>query len=532
MTDKPAPVFLEVATLSVSPDAAAREVSGLALPYGEMLDRPDWMTGARWQTFAADSATVRDNAAFFYGHDHLTDGLPVGRITVNGQTPEGLRITARISETPKGDEVYTLMRDGVLNRFSVGFYPVTNHVENAGTPDAVLVHDSVDVFEVSAVLDPAFQSAVVDSVLSNKARPGHNEKEDKMPDTTPEAPGTPDLTERMETLAGSVDTLSRQVATLGSTGPADAAVSTGFNSYGDFLKAVAARDPKAVEFLAYVGGVVGDLGGHVKDAWVGDLLTMIDEGRPILNLFETASLPTEGMGVEYGTVQPVSDTTAVGKQAAEGDVLPYGKIALDTDRAPVETFGGWAEMSRQEAERGPASIVDTYFRALVRRYAQATNAEVRALVTNAANATALAGPFDFATADGWIDFVCDAAFAMDDNGLQVQGLIVGRDVFKSLAKLRDGAATDAPRLLDRNSGTLDLTGLTGEMFRLPVIPAKSVAAGFVRAFHKSAITTWEAPGAPFRLQDDDITNLTHAMSVYGYLATGVTNKAALIAPGA
>ena len=58
----------------------------------------------------------------------------------------------------------------------------------------------------------------------------------------------------------------------------------------------------------------------------------------------------------------------------------------------------------------------------------------------------------------------------------------------------------------------------------------TAAAGFVRAVHSSAIRTFEDGAAPFRLQDDDITNLTKAMSVYGYLATAVEDEDAIVAP--
>ena len=52
----------------------------------------------------------------------------------------------------------------------------------------------------------------------------------------------------------------------------------------------------------------------------------------------------------------------------------------------------------------------------------------------------------------------------------------------------------------------------------------------VRAGSGDGIVTYEAPGAPFRLQDDDITNLTSAFSIYGDAAFAVEDENALIRP--
>jgi hypothetical protein len=135
-------------------------------------------------------------------------------------------------------------------------------------------------------------------------------------------------------------------------------------------------------------------------------------------------------------------------------------------------------------------------------------------------------------ADDWTNFVIDASFALEDNGgYPLEFLLVSRSRFKTLATMRTGPADDAPYLLDRKTGTIDVTGLKGELFTVPVVPL-NVAGDLVRAGSEEAVTTYEAPGAPFRLQDDDITNLTKAFSLYGYAAFASTVPGALIRPTA
>jgi hypothetical protein len=38
------------------------------------------------------------------------------------------------------------------------------------------------------------------------------------------------------------------------------------------------------------------------------------------------------------------------------------------------------------------------------------------------------------------------------------------------------------------------------------------------AMNRAAITTFESAGAPFRLTDEDVVELSNKLSVYGYLA--------------
>lgn len=517
--------FLNVVGLKAA-QGDRREVTGLAVPYDEEVDRLDWFTGATKLKIAPGAAQVRDNAAIFYGHDHLNHGLPVGKITSAEHTDDGLKITARLSETPKGDEVYTLLKDGVLDRFSIGFYSLKSHLED---DDTVLVHDEIDVFETSIVHDPQYSSAKVESVLS---RQPSTAKEPHMTATAPEVDLTGLATaEDVTTLSASITQLERQIATLGTTEAGDELLEAPAATYGEFLKKVAARDPEAIAFLERVetlATVVSDMGGHVKDGWVGDLFRTITNQRRVINFFGTSPLPREGMNVEYGQVRG-TDTTQVAEQATEGATLAYGKVGFGTATAPVKTYGGWTDFSRQVIERSGVPVVDRAFRALVRKYAATTEAAVRTTATATAAAVEVGSAVhDLATVDGWVSYIVDAATYLDDRGITLDGLFVAPDVFKSLALMRTG--TNGEFFLDRNSGSLSVTGLTADVFNVPVVLVPAAAAGTVRGVSKEAVHVWEAGGAPFRLQDEDITNLTEAMSIYGYMAHGITDTEAITRP--
>jgi HK97 family phage prohead protease len=363
------PQFLEataagVVTLAV--DTAKREVSGIAIPYNEPMNRPHYQSGAKYQTFDPGSIKWRDNAALFYGHDHLNLKPPVGRVASAVDKDAGSHVTARFAKTPKADEVYALATpddDGkaVLDRFSIGYYEV------AGRYDAdtdTYHHTEVDAFDASLVPDPQFRSAKVDAVTSRSpgsqttGRHNMNEAERRRLAelrgmetlTSAEAAelvalaakereaqdSTPATQSEVLALAGSIDTLERRMATFGGGGADDGQPNIPYRTYGDFLRAVAAGETTATEFLsiiaraadledgvphvlAYAGGVIADLGNYVTDTWVGELYKRLTASRRVLNAFTTRPLPSTGMNVEYGVEG--TDTTEVDEQVAEGEVL-------------------------------------------------------------------------------------------------------------------------------------------------------------------------------------------------------------------
>ena len=567
--------FLEAVLEDTANLADKGEVEGLALPYNEVLNRPHY-SGASRQKFAPGSAKVRPSAQLYYGHDHQLGGMPIGRVLTAKDTDKGLRLRVRFAKTAKADEVKTLAtpdEDGVavLDRYSIGYFEVAGHLEDDGD---LWVHDEVDVFEDSIVPLPAYNSAVIDTVLSH--RPNLTQKETPMtPEqrarlvalralttlsaaeagelstlaaldaANPAAPPAPPAeglasAADVSALSASVEDLTRQIATLGAGGSVeDAPPAVPGRSFGEFLSMIATpthpQHADAVAFLAYVGGTVADLGPLMKDTWVGDRYRIVQAQRDLINFFSSSPLPASGMGVEYGVVG--TDTTQVAEQVNEGDTLAYGKITFDIERTGLKTFGGWGEMSFQQIQRSPIAVIERYFDALLRRYAQTTEAWVNALTLASGTPVAMGDLFAggaLTGSDAWTAFVIRSARVMKRAGYPIDGLLVGFDVFEAMARMPDEMTENGARpFLDRDTGSVNIVGLRGNVYTLPVIPFETGAtANVVRAASKEAIRTYEAAGAPFRLQDDDITKLTHAASVYGYMAAAVEVPGVILKPAA
>lgn len=482
-------------------DAEKREVSGIAVPYNDTID-----IGGGWsERFEKGSVDLTANVKLFRDHEDI-----IGVVTEMTESDEGLLIKAKISETVLGNETLNLVKDGAIRSFSVGFIPVVDEKQ-----DKTIIRKKVNLKEVSLVAFPAYDKAEVLSV-----REETNQEEISMENTTP------DYTSAINEVRNHAEELERRLDVIAS----EKTVTTSepqFRSYGEFVKSVAKGDEAALDLhKRFTGATTAD--SIMKNAWVSDTVRILNAGRPTFSVFSSAALPADGNNVEYPVIN--TNTLAVGEQSAEADTLAYGKLTLTSETAPIKTYGGYTDMSRQVVERSSINYVDTAFRAMVAKYASATNAAMRAkLIADAAdfNQSAL-GAW---TATEIIDSLAEAAMKVNgDTGLALEFMLVSSDVFRNLAKTVD--TLDRPILsnvgaTNNTFGSINPVGLTGNILGLPVVVDPSLAAGSFYAGNSAALTTYESAGAPFRLNDEDITALTNSFSVYGYLGIAASDPKAL-----
>ena len=482
-------------------DAEQRTVEGIAVPYNDTID----IGGGMKERFAPGAVDLNADVKLFRDHKEI-----IGLVTKMEDSEEGLIIRAKISETSLGNETLNLVKDGAIRSFSVGFIPVIDEKK-----DNTIIRKKVDLKEVSLVAFPAYEKAEVLSVREE------NNQEDKSMENN-----TPDYTSAIEEVRNHAEELERRLDVL-ATSKVEAPSTPQFRSYGEYVKAVAAGKEDAISLHRdFTGATTAD--SIMKNAWVSDTVRILNAGRPTYSVFSSAALPADGNNVEYPIID--SNTLAVGEQSAEADTLAYGKLTLTSATAPIKTYGGYTDMSRQVVERSSINYVDTAFRAMVAKYASATNAAVRAkLISDAAN-------FNSSALGAWtaaeiIDSLAEAATKVNgDTGLPLEFILVSSDVFRLIAKTVD--TLDRPILSNAGAtsntyGSINPVGLTGNILGLPVVVDPSLANLSFYAGNSAALTTYESAGAPFRLNDEDITALTNSFSVYGYLGIAASDPKAL-----
>ncbi|WP_082503069.1 HK97 family phage prohead protease [Nocardioides sp. Leaf307] len=496
-------------------DTDTRTITGLAVPYNTETNIGDFV-----EKFERGAFGEISNVKLFYGHTE-----PIGLVTKGEDTEDGYVIEARISDTPKGNEIYTLLKDGVLNRFSVGFIPVEDRMD-----DDVVVRTKATLKEVSVVPFPAYEGAEVlavrgyDSTKNSVGTATENTNNEKGDINMSEI--TYASSDDVADLRTAVDEMERRMALAGTSVNDNAAPQ--FRSGGDFLKALADGDAGAQNAVrAYTGATLSD--SHTSNDWKANLLTIVDRGRPVLNLFSRGPLGPSGNSVEYPKVSAL--TGDVAKQVAEGDNLAYLEVGITTATAPVETFGGYSELSRQAIERSDVSYLDTVLRYQAASYAKVTNAKVLSAMTAATAQAGTSFTLSSATAANFLDAVVDGVAKIDANGQGAQAdfIAVSPDVYAKLATVAGSQfALDANNSGGATIGSVNVRGISGSLAGVPIVVVAGMAAKSFYVASSTAVTSWENSGAPLRLQDENIINLTKQFSLYGYLAVGVTNANGLV----
>lgn len=489
-----------------------RTVSGIAVPYGDEIE----YTRGYFETVAPGAFNPETNGPvkLFWSHRDV-----IGTVTEARNTPEGLEITARISETSLGNDAYALARDGAIDRFSIGFVPLASDTTRDEDGNTHVVHTSIAVREVSLVPFPAYNNAVVTEVRSTP----EPVKENPMTDTM--SPVFDEINERMASL--------EQAFAAAAPAPAPAVDA---RSAGEVLKALVTGDEN--ETRAYNGTVSSADGTMTRPTWIGDLTRLVDSVNPLKALFQTGALPPDGLNLEF--TELATNTIAVNAQASEGDDLQIGKISTREKTTPVKTFGGYTQLTRQAIERTRVNLLQVHLNGMALAAGQASAnyfASVFAATVQGRAASALTSTKTASTLT-WSDIVgltVDAAAAFQDAGLPLDGLIVDKATFKALAAL---TASDGRPLMSVSGtgantvGEFNPTGLTGDVVGIKVTPnlmAKPDELGtkVVGAFYSSlAMRTYETPVA--QLQDENILNLSKAFSVYRYQAVAAEIPSGLV----
>lgn len=501
--------------LRAAEDGDGRTLEGVAVPYGQIIDTWD---GA--ETFDHDCRFDDiESAKLCYQHGEL-----IGRITGAESRDDGLHITARISDTQRGRDVVELLRDGALDSLSVGFIPLENEMDKAG----ITHRKRVRLLETSVVSWPAYESAKITGQRDmEKTTNNRNESED------------PKVDKELEEMLNGIrdEQRSMKAAIAKGSAPEHKTVGGEYRTAGDYLQALYRGDEAAVQLMHECRDLIATGNTGNTSTWIADDLRLIEMRRKVINILTHDTLPAKGMTMEYNVVS--TDTTAVAKQATEGNALQFGKVTFGTKSVSIDTYGGYTTLSRQVIERSTTPMLNTALAALRNAYAKATETAVRnylyATIASQRDATQNANKIDAPatlaamTIDQWATLIMNAAELADDRNVNLTRLGVSKDVMASLIALKDSGS----RFFDLSGdgsdtiGNFDLTGIAGKFLRLPVQMLPKAPNGTACFIDPESVTVWES-GGPTQLSDGDPTKLTENYSVYGYMAVAATNVDGLI----
>jgi len=478
-------------------DKEKREVTGIAVPYETMENG---------EMFARNSVTLDPEAKLMWQHDQRE---PIGKIIEGRHTEAGFEIRATISKTQRGLDAITLLDDGVINRFSVGFIMDDYKLDEQRNR----IVTSARVLETSLVSRPWYEGAVVTEV--------RDETEPETPDSAipkeetmePTTPTDSDLAEVRE----SIQMLEREVASITKV----EAVAPTYRSAGDFLAEIVKGDETAIKMYdrSFTGATTADSITTPIDV---DLIRLVEAANPLGRVFGTGVTPPTGMVITFAQVDTITDGTAT--QAAEGDDLGYSQLNLETKTENIITVGNFSELSRQAIDRSSVDYLNSVLRMQAIQLGTALGSQLRTkykAVVTAQRAANNEVTLSANTYDGWVGALADAAATyFEANGVQIDALIVDKLTFKQLLAL-DG--TPVISFAGENLGAVgsaNVSGLRGSIAGIPIVvdaqlhPTNQDECAFV-----SSLALRQYTSGALRLSQENAINLSEAFSLSTYTAT-------------
>lgn len=500
-------------------------LEGIAVPWNQTVTIRN-ADGTSFKERFENGSVELDGTVWLYDSHRA----PIGVVEAAESRAEGLFIRAKLALSDLAKSIYTQLKNGALDSLSVGFSPVQHREE-----DGVIVHTLTRLREVSVVARPAYSLATVLSV--------REDTDEREPLTNPQGETMTDevtvSAEDLNEVRGTVEDLSRRFDAF-TPATLEVAEKVDTRSAGAFVKALVQGDTETrdsyeriLETLysedqhrAYTGGTTAD--APVKDAWVGDLTRIFDSSSGVLsNIFSTGVLPAQGNNIEFAQLK--SNSVQVTEQAAEGNDLAYGKVELETKTAPVKTYGGYVQLTRQAIERSTLPVLNRSLEALsvaagarkkaVLRTEFNTAVAAREAIASNGGVLLLGGTLAAATAGNWEDTLIDAAIRFDGLDVQPEALVVSASVFKKLRSLTVSGERVFTVYEKNASGSLNLPGLTGNLAGLPVYLDAGATGDKAVFVNGRAIRQYDS--ALVSLQDENVINLSKDFSVYRYGAVAI-----------
>ena len=466
-------------------NASERIVSGRIVPYGEQIT-----VRGRPESFARGAlADVKPSEVKLFDHHRQV----IGKMLELEEREDGAYASFKIAATPKGDELLTLVTEGVVDSFSLGFIP--GQVAPDGT------HHRVKALpEVSLVTFGAYPGAKVLSV---------REKEDPMSDTT-----TATATEPTPLTADDIQALqTRQDEMFEMLNRVSAAIESGVETRSapkppkplDWFRAQLAKnfdqDPKPMEALEkrweefkeyaserpdlleglqtraladITGGETqagdntppDDLSGLVVEEFLASqLVNVLDARRPLFR--RLGSFPAVRSG--YVRIPTITQHTKVDKRAGQKEEANSQKMIVTTSAFEAEWYDGAVDIALEVIRTAEVGVMELVWNDMLGVYAKRIESETVAKVeAGGLGFTYTGSPLTYTGQTAYKDFataVATQAITVRENtDVNATKLGVPKDLWIALV-----AATDANdrRQFAPGDYSPGSTNLTAESLMLP-----------------------------------------------------------------
>lgn len=378
---------------------AKRELDIRIVPWGVEIDTADGLEEFTRGAFA----DTNPSDVFLMGLEHEAHlGLgqngqpvvtrhPVGKAISLDDRPDAQYGTFRVAKTARGDEVLALAAEGIVKGASLEMAPVEGGSTTKTTRGRRKTYITrARMNGVSTTYRPAYETAGVVAVRSAD----HKEDAPVAQESAPAA-GAHEVEEataaRAEIVAPSVD-----------LGPLERAFSTFTENMGDrlskmeeryrsdfqppastttkddkpeirkgdwagmVLKSLAGERIPDQQYRVFQDVVTADNLGVVPEAFLSEMIGVIDPSRPFLATTRRMPLPAAGMTIN---VPVITQRPSTAVQSAEKAAIASQKTIITSTGFDAVTIAGGADISVQVLRRSSPSYLDLFLELLGEAYA-------------------------------------------------------------------------------------------------------------------------------------------------------------------
>lgn len=321
-------------------------------------------------------------------------GTLVGRGVAISERDDAGYLTARISETAAGDELLTLIRDGVLTEASVAFQPV-----KTSRRKGVLVRQAVDLWRV-AILErgnyPGAGVVAVRGAVEDRSVTTATSSGDALEQLPPPANDADRLIRAaIEPMIGRLEGIDQKVIELAARAavpPPAGPESWQTGSLGELLlrslteahERPSQHEPstyaraiadayRTLRERALLDQITTDNPGLIPPAHLTEAAGILNAGRPTIEAFGGArTLPETGMEVDWPSLVPLAGR-AIAVQATEKTEVVSRKVSFERKAAPLVTYAGASDISIQLIRRSTPAYRELYARVMLAEYARVTD---------------------------------------------------------------------------------------------------------------------------------------------------------------
>lgn len=499
----------------------------------------------------------------------------VGRGEAIEEREDGAYLRARIASTTAGNDLLTLIREGVLGAASVVFRPIKSVALAGGVVQrtlvelarvAVLDRGAYPSAAVVAVREeaPVAQEAVVEEAITPETPAPESAPTTPEPVTAPEpaqeepVPPTPApvLVERaapvdIAPLTGRIEAIEQRIAVLASAPDPSPTVPElyQFRSFGEYLERAREEkvitpgghpDPNGLRWAlaqwlqerTVADQITSQNAGVDGPGWLMDVKGIVNLGRPSINaLGGPQPLPEQGMELDWPYVS--SSNTIIGVQSTQKSEVTSARVDIGKGTAAIGTYAGVSDIAVQLLRRSRPSYRAAYDRIMLAAWAAVTdNAFVDAALT--AGTAATVGWDADTTGENLKAAIFAASVQVETaTGLPASAVLCATDVYQELGKLSAVVPASPPTNPSNASGTLNASTLNVNVAGLPLVHSRGLATGNVIVTNQMAVQWYE--DGPFSMTADDASLLGTDVAWYSFGVTTAFIPAGIVklfGPGA